>query len=619
MRNYDSLFSDLLSDLALETVDYQDCCLSDSSIDHVSRVSLANSFFKKLCPEGNSEVADANALKKFKTINASLQTDTFDFGATNEAESCFWDYFREGVATVTDQHAFGQSFDLDFIREHMAVGPGASQKADATSMITKLLAGPISYTDPELIALYRAALSGTGIWCEAEMLRNDSFGFVRVDGGKLFFAAKNREISRTCCTEPLLNMLIQKAVGAFFEQGLDVHFGINLSTQPDLNRELARIGSLLWEERDPFCTIDLVSASDCKAWSLVKAVIRNPVLLRAIRLSRCERVVLPDGTSATLNMVSTMGNGFTFPLMTMLFACAVKAVYQLMGIPMTVRGANNFAVFGDDIVVRKRAYDFLIQMLAKLGFSVNVRKSYCSGPFRESCGHDYFMGRNVRGVYVKSLETPQEVVSVINRLNRWSAHTGIDLPRVMKQLMEWAPKVLVPPSESDDAGIHVPFRMTKPKVTNSYWFKYRAFRKLSRKVDILEDSPREGQVDEPEARITCLSDGMLGLGFLSGTYRRRDFLFSTEDRDPWIKPRTAVERWLGVSEFRDNPIKVTVRDPVGARARYKVVTNAIPFWDYLLPAKKQEDPDMDGPWRLRADCPESFDRWKAVVARGFGR
>lgn len=603
MRDYDSLFSDLLSDLALETVVGEDCYLTDSSVDHVSRVSLAASFYKKLCPEGTNKHADEAALKKFLAINGSLQKGTFDFAASNEAESCFWDYFREGVATVTDQRPFGQSFDLDFIREHMAVGPGASQKADSTSMVTKLCGGTLSYTDPELVDLYRAALAGTGSWCEAEMLRAASHGFLRVEGGKLFFAAKNREISRTCCTEPLLNMLIQKAIGAFLEQGLERDFGINLSTQPDLNRELARVGSLGWEGDDPFCTIDLVSASDCMAWCLIQRVIENPVLARAIRISRCQRVVLPDGTKTELSMVSTMGNGFTFPLQTLLFACAVRACYQLMGIPMTVRGAKNFAVFGDDIVVRRRAYPFLCRMLAKLGFSVNERKSFSTGPFRESCGHDYFAGTNVRGVYVKSLETPQEVVSVVNRLNRWSAHTGIELPKTIARLMEWAPKMLVPPSEADDAGIHVPFELTKPKLTPEYWFKYRAFRKRIAKVDIVEEPACEGQLDDPEPCITRLESGALAVGFLSGTYRRRDTVFSTSWHDPW------EGGW---------PVSVSVRERPGVRSRYNVINKSIPYWDYLLPAKLAEAQFESGPWCLRP-TPESFGRWKTVVANGLRR
>jgi len=606
VRNYDSLFSDLLSDLGLETVDAANGFNSDCSVDDVSRFALANSFYKKLCPEGNSDSADLAALNKFRAINSALPTGPFDFMAANEAESCFWDYFRDEVASVTDQRPFGQSFDLDFIREHMDVGPGAAQKADATSAVTKLLRGPMSYTNPDLVDLYRAALAGTGIWAEAEMLRFNSYGFTKVEGGKVFFAPKNREISRTCCTEPLLNMLIQKAVGAFLEQALEKYFDINLSTQPELNRELARIGSVDHETRNGFCTIDLVSASDCMALSLIDRVIVNPVLKRAMMASRCERAVLPDGSKVELNMVSTMGNGFTFPLQTLLFACAVKACYQLMGIPMRCRGAKNFAVFGDDIVVRKDVYEFLSRMLVKLGFSVNVRKSYSTGPFRESCGCDYFAGVNVRGVFVTSLESPQEVISVINRLNRWSAFHSIELPRTMIRLMAWAPKrMLVPPSESDDAGIHVPFKLTKPKLTPTYWFKYRAFRKVSAKVDIEEESPCEGLLDfEAGSRpaITSLVDGEIGLGFLSGTYRRRDFSFTTAASSVWFTNHTSM-------------VQVTVRDRPGARARYKVVTKALPYWDYLPPATIEGDPDREGPWRLRGD-PESYSRWEAIVTTG---
>lgn len=609
MRNYDSLFSNLLSDLGLEAVDATVGYNSDNSTHFVSRLALANSFYKKLCPEGNSADADLAALKKFEAINISISTAPFDFKAQSEAESCFWDYFRNEVASATDQRAFGQSFDLDFIRDHMGVGPGAAQKANSACMVTKLFAGPVSYTNPELIDLYRAALAGTGIWAEAEMLRFNSFGFVRVKGDKVFFAPKNREISRTCCTPPLLNQLIQMAIGAFLEQALERDFDINLSTQPDLNRELARLGSLEWETRNGFCTTDLVSASDCMALSLIDAVIVNPVLKRAMMISRSELATLPSGKMMRLNMVSTMGNGFTFPLQTLLFACAVKAVYQLMGIPLSCRGSKNYAVFGDDIIVRKDAYDFLNRMLGKLGFTVNVQKSYSNGPFRESCGHDYFAGRNVRGVYVVSLESPQEVVSVINRLNRWSAYHSIELPRTIAQLWAWAPRksVLVPPSENDDAGVHVPFKLTKPRLTAAYWFKYRAFKRVSAKVDVEEDPGCEAQVDfEAGLRpaIAWLSDGKIGFGFLSGTYRRRDVSFSTEEqKSEWSKD-------CGWN------VALTLREMPGVRPRYKVVTKAIPFWDYLPLTKIAENPEGDGPWRLGRD-PESYSRWETIVAAGM--
>jgi len=606
MRDYASLFDELLSDLG-PLPHASDRYVSDQSVGAAAKAALASSFYKKLCPEGNTPDADAAALEKFLGINASVSRGPFEFIAESEAESCFWDYFLNEVELMTDQRPFGQSFDMEFIRDHMGVGPGAAQKANAQDMMTKLFGGPVSYTDTELIRLYRGALAGAGFWAEAEMQRYSEHGFVKVEGVKIFFAPKNREISRTCGTESVLGMLIQKGIGAFLEQGLERETGINLSTQPDLNRELARQGSDLWESSDSFCTIDLVSASDCISLALTKRIIRNPVLRHAILVSRSQFAVLPDGKRVELNMVSTMGNGFTFPLQTLIFASAVRACYHVMGIPLHRDGIRNYGVFGDDIVVRKPAYDFIIRMLSKLGFVVNKEKSFCSGPFRESCGHDYFKGGNIRGVYVQSCETHPEVYSVINRLLRWSTWHGISVNRTVGLLRSWLHKIhVVPPSETDDAGIHVPFELTRPKLTAEYWFKYRKMQRVVERVDIPE-------IEEWDPKS---SDLATACGFLSGIYRRRDIAYLTDDdvqSSPW--------EW-GWSA------SVSLRDTIGVRARYKVVEKTLPFWDYVpvqphstesATAKKCGGISrMQGPWHLGSDT-ESYTSWRQVVADALRR
>jgi hypothetical protein len=596
MRDYDSLFAGLLQDLGYPDPSC-DQSFSGQTCDQVAKAALANSFYKKLCPEGNTEVADQAALEKFCALNEAISEDPFEFVAENEAESCFWDYFLDEVDLMTRSLVFGREFDNAFIRDHMGPGPGAAQKADATCAVTKLFGGPLSYMQPEIIQVYRNALAESGIWAEAEMQRYQEFGFVRVEGVKLFFAPKNREISRTCGTEASIEMLIQKAIGAFLEQGLEDRTGINLSTQPDLNRELARLGSTLWESHDSFCTMDLISASDCISLRLIERCIRNPVLRRMILLSRSQFAILPKGGSIKLKMVSTMGNGFTFPLQTLLFASAVKAVYSVMGIPEQSSARRNYGVFGDDIVVRKPAFNFLAKMLTKLGFRVNKEKSFQDGPFRESCGHDYYAGRNVRGVYVRSLETHPEVISVINRLHRWSAYHGIELPSTLSTLIGWAPKILVPPSESDDAGIHVPFKLTRPKLTSTYWFKYRALKRVTRRVDVPD-------VSEDEPKSTDLAGSW---GFLSGVYRRRDYELKLTDDGVPISP------WEGSWSA-----SVSLRDLIGARARYKIVTKSIPFWDFVPIPSNGIVTEQDGPWRL-SPLGESYRRWEAIVAASVPR
>lgn len=601
MRDYARLYSVLLEDLKLAHAS-DGHIFSDMDSRQAAAVNLRTSFLKKLCPSGTNKLADEAALIKFNAVNASLPSGTFEFRADMEAESCFWDYFRSHLNVCIGPHEAMDPFDLDFIREHMGVGPGAAQKADSTHMVSKLFESTMSFVNPDLIPLYRAALVKTGFWADAEMRRFQEYGFTRVRGGKLFFAPKNADISRTCCTEANLEMLFQKAIGAFLLSRLKWYFGIDLRNQAEHNRELARIGSI----DGSFGTIDLVSASDCMSMSMLESALDNSVVKTWLFKASSRQAVLPDGSVVDLRMISTMGNGFTFPLQTIIFSCAVRAVYDLMGLP-SKDPKTDYGVFGDDICVRKDTYHFLSKMLNKLGFKVNDAKSFNTGAFRESCGHDYFHGINIRGVYVRSLEIPQQVFSCINRLLRWSACHDTPLSKTLGLLRSWVREIRVPPSESDDAGIHVPFKLTVPKVSDTYSFKYRCYvRRVQRR-----------RLVEPDADVGVINPDGMAVGFLSGTLRRRDVLLTSTDDCAWK---------------HDMSLSVTIRDRVGARPRYKVVTKSIFWWDYLGSTGMVSVEDGDfmppvGPWAAKpprdwSDEHEayrypltrvSYDRWEAAV------
>lgn len=552
MGNYPELEAHLCADLNIYRYD-QFGIVSDDTLEKVYGRSLAASFYKKLCPNGDTKLADAKALEKFLAINSALHGYPFDFLQTDEQESIFWDYLKNNLngalyseVVIDSDSETDDIYDLNFIREHMLPGPGSAQKADSRTFAHKLFTGEMSYTNDYLIPYYRAALAETGLWADAEMHRFEQFGFTKVRGSSIFFAKKNAEISRTCCTEANLNMLVQKSVGDFIEKRLESRFNINLSNQPDRNKNLARLGSI----DGSFGTIDLTSASDSIASSLVYALLEPSLLKTMIFASRSEFAVTPDGNEVKMNMISTMGNGFTFPLQTIIFASAVRSVYQMMGYPCT-DSKKHFGVFGDDIVVRRETYVFLCRMLNKLGFSVNEGKSFNTGPFRESCGGDYYLGHNVRGVYIRSLETSQLVASAINRLNRWSAASGIPLTQTMKHLNGLARSLRiprVPPSESDDAGIKVPFRLTQPRVDNSYWFRYRYLAVRTKKLLLAEPD------DTPNP---C----GFGVAFLGGYVRRSDCE-------------------IGSGSFATNPIRVPLRDPPNAVKRHKIRFASIPFWDW---------------------------------------
>lgn len=591
MRQYASLFQALLSDLEIAPDILGAPITSDMGSSQFGRVALANSFYKKLCPTGNTRSADDAALKKFIAVNERLLSVPWDFTALNEGEAMWYSCFKDNLRMAVLPSPFDETqFDLDFIRDHMRPGPGSAQNADSRMLTTKLFESCMSYSSDYLRSIYRAALSTTGSWCDAEKHRDQEFGWKKVEGCKVFFAPKNAEISRLCGTEANMEMLIQQAIREFLELRLREFFGINLSTQADVNGELARIGSI----DGSFGTIDLVSASDCVGLRLFQRDFPDCALKGAIMNSRSEYAIFPDGTKCKLNMVSTMGNGFTFPLQTIIFASAIMATYQVMGIPCSARN-RDYGVFGDDIVVRRETYELLCRMLSKIGFEVNVGKSFNSGPFRESCGLDWYDGQNVRGIYVKSLETPQQVYSCINRLNRWSAYHGVALKSCLTLLMTWARDMRVPPSEADDAGLKVPFKLSVPKVTNSYWFKYRCFVRRIQKIRIqTTDDPHD---DDALKHTNVHAEAC---GFLSGVYRRRDIVLKTDNDSVWN---------------HDWSTSVSIRDRIGARSRYQVTSKSLPYWDFIFIPKNDENPDMDSDHRCYPLTRVSYGLWEqAVVA-----
>lgn len=583
MRDYAQIQSLLLADLS--QYGHPGFISSEMSHEACAAYMLRASFFKKLAPVGPVESADKAALVKFLSINERIP-DKFDFSASSMVESYLLDYFIEEVQhTLCHDNSDPVNFDFEFIRNHFDGGPGASRGCNSESFYTKFFESRITYTHPYLLSLYRAVISASPTWSSAERHRDGKFGSRLIEGNSLFFVPKTAEISRTCCTEPFLNMLFQKAVGAFIEYRLRRHFGISLKVQAEFNKELARLGSI----DGSFGTIDSTSASDSIQWSLIEQLLScNPTLLGLMRACRSEITELPSGEKLRLKMVSTMGNGFTFPLQTLLFACAVRSVYKLMGFSSAC-SRSQYGVFGDDVIVRREAYNCVVSLLKRIGFEVNEGKSFNTGYFRESCGFDAFRGRYVRGVYITSLESISDVYSAINRLNLWSARNGIRLRRTVKELCSFLKKPhYIPPSDGDTEGLKVPFDLTVPKVSANYWFSYRKLvsKQKTRKVPTSAEEAREfGYQDfNPDGWITSL---------LGGYTRGDEFSY-----------KLGPDGEVNLPNLADARLRVNLRQYPGERTQTKVVGSSIPFWDWHRPIENET---------LRPHLLYSHCSWKAAV------
>jgi hypothetical protein len=583
VNHRNALLSNLLQDVEpyLQDMTLADRGNPDADFQSVACKMLLDSLFKKW--EENTERAESKALLTFLEANHLSgkweKPDSLKF----EGDFAFiWssfrqqlvDFFETGPVTIelggVELHA--QSIPIVDSESDLAVngrvGPGASVLAQGTSFYAKLGSSLLSATHEGLYNLYRDQALTDPRWAEMETFRELQYGTCAlVSGSQVSFAAKNADIARLICTEPSLNMYLQLGLCAILERRMKEEWNLSLDVQPDINRLLAKVGS-----RDgSFATIDLSSASDRMSINLCKECLPGWVFDLLLWL-RSPRTMAKDyGLDVELGMISTMGNGFTFPLMTVILSCAVRACYLALGIPirdnprMRDAGYNvpgNWAVFGDDIIVCREAYDTVVAFIESLGFQVNVSKSFNTGSFRESCGHDYYRGHNVRGVYLKRLHSRQDITGAINRLNDWTFRTGVVLRKGVQYLLSLLRKPLyVPYAEGDDAGIRVPSSIFRPR-TRRFKAVYECTRPVPMKVRI-----GDGVVETPNGcKRLKFNEAAALLSFLLGelrngtitirqdevvTYQKRWRVTPNWDYMPpsvWVNPQTDWRRWCEAVE-----------------------------------------------------------------------
>jgi hypothetical protein len=131
-----------------------------------------------------------------------------------------------------------------------------------------------------------------------------------------------------------------------------------------------------------------------------------------------------------LEKFSSMGNGYTFELETLIFAAIMVVLLRENG-HQGILGHDVF-VFGDDIIIPDSLVREATAVLRFCGFSLNKEKTFSgSVKFRESCGGDFFEGVDVRPFYIKELlNDPWKLLPDYNgvrkSLSKLSAITGGD-------------------------------------------------------------------------------------------------------------------------------------------------------------------------------------------------
>jgi hypothetical protein len=275
------------------------------------------------------------------------------------------------------------------------------------------------------------------------------FGNLRLDlrdANRIEFVLKDWRRKRVIAAEPVATLPLQLCFDAHVKDRLCRLTPIRLNDQSH-NQRKAYIGSI----DGSFATVDARMASDTSAtemaaWMLPPKWFAFLSALRAPKgIYKGDKDLGIPGFTVRYAKFSSMGNGATFALETLVFTAACRAL-----------GSKGYQVYGDDIVIETELVAPLTRLLRFLGFYLNPEKSFSEGPFRESCGSNWYEGSDITPFKLDTNASKKTDLSlVVNQLGR-RAVPGGHLWKVLQEIVQSADLPLVPwESDDDTCGVHL--------------------------------------------------------------------------------------------------------------------------------------------------------------------
>jgi len=424
-----------------------------------------------------------NSEERCKSINCDF-TDLGRCAGFTGANVWLLDAVTRKIARVLG------SFDMEELLESCSWGPGAtaSLRGDLTGPVNKFRNE--SGMTSSCYTLFNSVFSRAyPLWdrylAESKPKGDGSEGnclpFSIEKGNRVITVPKNSKTDRVIAAEPGINLWFQLGIGRMIGRRLYRHLGIDLEHQ-DRNQLLAYYAA----RSGKLATVDFSAASDTIAKQLVIHLLdsgcipgRQATWLDVMLATRSVYGELPDGTSCLYEKFSSMGNGYTFPLQSLIFATAAISCCEYVSQETGVRVEDEYVgVFGDDVVIPIEAYQLFSEFCSFLGFSFNSKKSFAVGKFRESCGAHYLGGVDLKPLYIKKRLTDVHSVfrlaNGIRRLASRNMYYGCDAGF----LPAWRYTVRLVPSELrfripegyGDGGFVSNFDEAAPyTVRNRYW------------------------------------------------------------------------------------------------------------------------------------------------------
>ena len=348
-------------------------------------------------------------------------------------------------------------FSWDEALGHMSFGPGASTSLPRRKARHSNKWGLSSHITERCLPLYLAFNRLNNGWSIGDReLRI-------VAGNKVTTVPKNAKIDRVIAVEPDWNMFFQRGIGGLLRKRAQ-RIGLLTPTAQERNRFLARAGSV----DGSLTTIDLSGASDSVSLALCEALLPGD-WFSAMCTTRSPSGVAGD-TVIQYEKISSMGNGYTFELETLLFWALTRACCR----------DGVVVAYGDDIICPSEYTLEVILALEMAGFSVNEKKTWCRSHFRESCGGHYLHGQDVTPPYFRHLDAwggglkpLSHRISMANRLSaaaeeRFGYWRDGRFRSLHDELCDGVPRYLFGPKDLGDAVLHVPFDQARPERSSRY-------------------------------------------------------------------------------------------------------------------------------------------------------
>lgn len=399
----------------------------DMSVKDFRQLYQFYSLTKKLALPGDQALCKANGYAKLLAGEAKCRVTNMTIDARVSSNYALFDRVK-----LIIQDIIGRVPTTLFTGNEVKFGPGSTvnmnnRSFEQTGLFYKLtdrlivperakfyLAALVS-SNPNWVSMlathYRTQKNSDESYLNYEMrVFNKHFEVVPDDyPSRIGFVPKDSDEFRTIGIEMNGLIPLQMCIGNHFSRMLQKKVGINLNSQ-ERNRHLAKLAQTFG-----LATIDLKNASGSISLQLVKALL--PVeWFCLIEACRSSHGCVPGEEVIEYEMVSSMGNGFTFELESLIFYALVKATCEDEGIS-DYECKRSITVFGDDIILPARCAESFMQNLTLFGFTANTEKSFLKGFFFESCGHDYYDGTDVRPFFLKrTVSTLKDFYFLLNSL-----------------------------------------------------------------------------------------------------------------------------------------------------------------------------------------------------------